>query len=131
MSRIWEMIKQARLQRSRDEARQRAAGREETRTPLERRSVSRRAHRAELLVYGSGEDKQPFHEEGETVDASDSGCLLVIETPVSPGQRLFVTNSQNLAEQECRVVHVGPRAQGKLRVGVQFPNPVGHFWNLE
>jgi hypothetical protein len=130
MSRIWEMIKQARLQRSRDEANQRSAGREDRRTPSERRSASRRAHRAELLVYGSGEDRQPFHEGAETIDANDSGCLLVIETSVSPGQRLFLTNAQNLAEQECRVVHVGQRAQGKLRVGVQFPNPVSHFWNL-
>jgi hypothetical protein len=130
MSRIWEMIKQARLQRSRDEESHRAAGREQGRTPAERRSASRRAHRAELLVYGSGEDKQPFHEEAETVDANDNGCLLVIETSVSPGQRLFLTNAQNLAEQECRVVHVGERAQGKFRVGVHFPNPVSHFWSL-
>src|SRR5271170_4963407 len=118
MSRIWEAIKQARRERSQEETGEREAGREDRWLPAERRSVMRRAHQADLLVYGSGEDKQPFHEEASTVDASDNGCLLVLHSVVAPGQRLFLTNAGTQAEQECRVVHVSRRAQGPLRVGV-------------
>jgi len=130
MSRIWEAIKQARRERSLGETGERQAGREETWLPAERRSVMRRAHQADLLIYGSGEDKQPFHEEAATLDASDHGCLLVLHTIVAPGQRLFLTNAGTQAEQECRVVHVNRRAQGTLRVGVEFSQPASHFWGL-
>ncbi len=129
MSRIWEAIKQARQERS-DRASEIDAGRGHALTPPERRSGLRRAHQADLLVYGSGEDKQPFHEEAATVDASDSGCLLLLDMPVTPGQRLFLTNTGNQAEQECRVVHVSRRAQGKIRVGLAFSHSAGQFWNL-
>ena len=130
MSRIWEAIKQARRERSQEEAGEPQAGRDEPWMPVERRSFMRRSHQADLLVYGSGEDKQPFHEEAATLDASDNGCLMVLHTIVAPGQRLFLTNAGTQAEQECRVVHVNRRAQGTLRVGVEFSHPVSHFWNL-
>ena len=126
MSRIWEAIKQARLERSQRRSRGSAARRPQG----ERRANSRRAHEAELLVYGSGDDAQPFHEGAPTVDASDTGCLLMLETPVAPGQRLFLTNATNQAEQECRVVHVSEREHGKIRVGVEFRQAAHHFWAL-
>jgi hypothetical protein len=128
LSRIWDAIKQAQRERSRDGAGERATGREEGRTPSERRSGLRHAHEAALLVYGSGADKQPFHEEAQTVDANENGCLLVLEKAVAPGQRLFLTNVRNQAEQECRVVHVGRRARGKIRVGVEFSRAARNFW---
>jgi hypothetical protein len=133
LSRIWDAIKQAQRTRTQGEASERHAGRpagqEETRLAWERRSVSRQAHQASLLVYGSDVDTQPFHEEAETIDANENGCLMVIEKGVAPGQRLFLTNARNQAEQECRVVHVGQRAHGKIRVGVEFSRPASHFWN--
>jgi hypothetical protein len=128
MSRIWEAIKQARLERSQEKDAT-AAPDGQAAGPLERRSRLRHAHQADLLVYGSGEDKQPFHEEGATVDASDYGCRLVLDTAVAPGQRLFLTNTGNQAEQECRVVHVSHREHGKIRVGVEFSQSARNFWN--
>ena len=127
MSRIWDAIKQAQRTRVKGDASERNARGEDVRLAWERRSASRHAHQATLLVYGSGADKQPFHEEAETIDASDNGCLMVLEKDVAPGQRLFLTNARNQAEQECRVAHVGQRTQGRARVGVEFSTP--NFWN--
>ena len=130
MSRIWEALKQAERQRSRagerDNESPRANGRNIA--DSDRRSDLRHPHLATLLVYGSDVDKQPFHEETETLDANDDGCLLALETVVVRGQRLFLTNMRTQAELECRVVHVGQRIKGKTRVGVSFLSPAPDFW---
>ena len=52
----------------------------------------------------------------------------MMETTVVRGQRLFLTNMRNQAEQECRVVHVGRRLRGKARVGIEFISPTPEFW---
>lgn len=81
-----------------------------------------------LLVYGSDDDKQPFHEESETLDASENGCSFMIEAPVSCGQRLFLSNTENQAELQARVIHVGRRIRGKARIGVEFLSSAPEFW---
>jgi hypothetical protein len=130
LSRIWEALRQAERQRSRGDnsspAEDRAVA--HTQEDTDRRDGLRHAHNVTLLIYGSDADKQPFHEEAETVDAHESGCSLVLETLVARGQRLFLTNMHNQAEQECRVIHVGRRMRGKARVGVAFVAPTPAFW---
>ena len=130
MSRIWEALRQAERLRSRGENSNPAADRTgiEAQEDADRRGGLRHTHNVTLLIYGSDADKQPFHEEAETIDAHDNGCSLVLETLVSRGQRLFLTNMHNQAEQECRVIHVGKRARGKARVGVVFVAPTPQFW---
>jgi hypothetical protein len=118
LSRIWEALKQAQQERSRAAS----AGDGDRRTGL------RHPYVVAVLVYGSGEDKQPFHEEVETIDVGESGCLIVLETPVSPGQRLFLANTRTQAEQECRVVHTQALPSGKMRVGLAFSAPSPNFW---
>ena len=130
MSRIWEALKQAERQRSRANGRDAQASRPDIRgaDEADRRGDLRHPHQATLLVYGSDADKQPFHEETETLDANDEGCLLALETVVVRGQRLFLTNMRTQAELECRVAHVGQRVKGKTRVGVSFASPNPDFW---
>jgi hypothetical protein len=132
LSRIWEALRQAERQRSRSEGRAPAADRtrasDSAQDSPDRRRGLRHAHNVTLLIYGSDADKQPFHEEAETVDAHENGCSLTLETVVARGQRLFLTNTRNQAEQECRVIHVGRRVQGKSRVGIEFVAPTPHFW---
>lgn len=123
LSRIWEALKQAERQRSR------ASGRSVE--DSDRRGDLRHPHNATLLVYGLDVDKQPFHEETETLDANDEGCLLALETVVVRAQRLFLTNMRTQAELECRVVHVGQRIKGKTRVGVAFSSPAPDFWRRQ
>ena len=132
MSRIWQALRQA--ERERDEVdsagHQAEADDDESarRASSERRKGLRHSHRATLLVYGSDADKQPFHEECDTIDANENGCLLFLSSEIARGQRLFLTNMHNQAEQECRVVYVGRRTKGKIRVGVEFLKPTPEFW---
>ncbi len=132
MSRIWEALRQAERQRSRSEDRAAAADRtsasDSAQADADRRGGLRHAHSVSLLIYGSDADKQPFHEEAETIDAHENGCSLTLETVVARGQRLFLTNMRNQAEQECRVIHVGRRVHGKARVGIEFVAPTPQFW---
>jgi hypothetical protein len=130
LSRIWDALKQAERQRSRSEDRAPAANRanDSAQADADRREGLRHAHNVSLLIYGSDADKQPFHEEAETLDAHEKGCSLTLETVVVRGQRLFLTNMRNQAEQECRVVHVGRRVHGKARVGIEFVMPTPQFW---
>lgn len=132
MSRIWEALKQAERQRANAASAGHSARRGERPTgPTDRRGKLRDPHNVPLLVYGSDAEKQPFHEEATTINANAHGCLFALESAVSCGQRLFLTNTLNQAEQECRVIHVGRRARGKARVGVEFSRPVPHFWRPE
>lgn len=124
MSRVWEALRQAERERA-DDASLKSSDSQPNR---ERREKFRHAHRVPLLIYGSDVEKQPFHEEALTIDANENGCLIALESSVSRGQRLFLTNTINQAEQECRVVHVGRRSRGKTRIGVEFARPAPHFW---
>jgi hypothetical protein len=126
LSRIWEALRQAEKQRSRSEGS--AAATERPQNDADRRGGLRHVHNVSLLIYGSDSDKQPFHEEAETIDAHENGCSVTLETLVARGQRLFLTNMRNQAEQECRVIHVGRRVRGKARVGIEFVAPNPQFW---
>jgi hypothetical protein len=125
LSRIWEALKQAQRDRSRD--RESAAVTEEP-NQRDRRDGLRHPHIVPVLVYGSGVDKQPFHEEVDTIDAGEHGCLILLETPVVRGQRLVLTNARTQAEQECRVVHARQTSSGKTRVGLVFLSAAPSFW---
>jgi hypothetical protein len=126
VSRIWEAIKRAERQRSVS----RLGGRAEKLVQLvpDRRKILRHRYSVQVLVYGSDVEKQPFHEQAETVDANKDGCLLALESIVARGQRLFLINMRNQAEQECRVAHVGERTQGRAHVGIEFVHPASYFW---
>lgn len=126
MSRLWEAIKQAERQRSGSD--NSADNRGPSLNLWERRGKSRHSHQVALLVYGSDAEKQPFHEEATTIDVNERGCLIAVESLVSRGQRLFLTNTINQAEQECRVVHVARRSHGKTCIGVEFVRASPNFW---
>jgi hypothetical protein len=130
LSRIWDALKSAERLRSREGAGDSVLEQSSGHVPdgSNRRKGLRHTHHAPLLVYGSDADRQPFHEEAETLDANSDGCLLMLETEVAPGQRLFLTNTRTQAEQEGRVVHLGKRVDGKARVGVTFLAPAPEFW---
>ncbi|HKQ87467.1 MAG TPA: PilZ domain-containing protein [Candidatus Acidoferrales bacterium] len=140
MSRIWQALRQAEQERKalapqeapdiEEMEREPAAEEDEARPArgLDRRKGLRHTHETPVLVYGSDSEKQPFHEQSETIDANENGCLLSLASSVSRGQRLFLTNMRNQAEQECRVIYVGRRVRGKSRVGVEFIRPTPQFW---
>jgi len=130
VSRIWDAMMESERERARASGRSRGAkeAAKETRRPKsdgsERRKSKRWKQPVPVLIYGSDAEKQPFHEKAETIDINDDGCLLTIESIVSPGQHLFLANLRNRAERECVVIHAGKRTNGKSRVGVNFLRPL-------
>lgn len=94
----------------------------------DRRATRRRGHQFSLLVYGSDAEKQPFHEEIETLDIGEDGCSFALENMVARGQRLFLVNKVNKAELAARVAHIGRPTNGKSRVGVEFLRSAPEFW---
>ncbi len=143
MSRIWQALRQAERERRALTGREVPDIEEIEHEPVseehelgpprstDRRSGLRHAHQTILLVYGSDSERQPFHEQSETIDANENGCLMALANAVGRGQRLFLTNMRNQAEQECRVVYVGRRQSGKARIGVEFLHPAPQFWRMK
>ena len=128
MSRVWEDLRYAERQRAGTATDSPVSKVGDSSHERDRRVKRRNSHNVPLLIYGSDAEKQPFHEEATTIDVNESGCLIAIDSAVSLGQRLFLTNTVNQAEQECRVVHVGRRFRGKARIGVAFVRPAANFW---
>ena len=136
VSRIWDALKLAQKQRARtplstdfDPLASPEYCAPAATSEVDRRASDRTAHSFLILVYGSDADHQPFHEETETLDFTDAGCSLTLETPVSPGQRLFLTNMDNGIESEARVADVSRSTSGKSRVGLAFARPLRAFWS--
>jgi len=130
VSRVWNALKEAERERSHVTQRN---GIESPDKPSERESPERRegqrpVRRVLLLVYGWDAKEQPFHEEAEAFEINENGSLLWLETRIARGQRLFLTNTRNQAEQECRAITIGKRVDGKARVAIQFSRPAPHFW---
>ncbi|HYA89834.1 MAG TPA: PilZ domain-containing protein [archaeon] len=126
MSRIWDALKEAEHEKSREGSHGRST--HSAKSTSERRRSKRALQFVPVLVYGSDAEKQPFHEEAETLEVSEHGCLLSMESEVSRGQRLFLSNMSNQEEQECRVVHVGRRVRAKAKVALEFLRPSPRFW---
>jgi hypothetical protein len=139
VSRIWDALKNAEKERTRakggtqggpssanagesaDPANARAIEQEHPNSDgADRRRSQRWGQPVPVLIYGSDSEKQPFHEETETVEINDHGCSFVIATGVSGGQRLFLVNMWNEAERECRVVQTIRNGGGKRKVAVEF-----------
>jgi hypothetical protein len=83
-----------------------------------------------VLVYGRATDDAPFHDITETLSVSTHGGLIVLETAVEKGQHILLANCNTQAEEECRVVYVGPECQGKRDVGIAFQRSAVSFWGL-
>jgi hypothetical protein len=75
-----------------------------------------------VFVYGYGPTKNPFFKEAQTVKANSEGCLLILNAPVSRGQKLLLMNGteQNPVEAEIRMT----RSLGAQTYEVEVSFPV-------
>ena len=71
-----------------------------------------------------------FEEETHTLIVNAHGALIALAGKVTKGQKLRVTNRATKAEQVCRVASLGPKAEGKTQVGVEFLKPSPEFWQI-
>jgi len=97
----------------------------------ESRRTQRVIIRIPVLVKAPVQGEPPLTEDTFTLVVNAHGALLSLAMKVRPGQRIILRNWATTKEQECRVVHVRENPFGKNEVGISFPFPNPHFWNLD
>jgi hypothetical protein len=129
MSRIYEALKNAQEQKSKNElASGNCLGVMEM---LERRGSPRTELDIELTVYGHSGSELPFYEQAKGIRGNADGGVFLLTVPVHEGQDLLLINDQNSnKEQICRVVNVIIRDILTSEVVVAFPSPNPEFWGL-
>jgi hypothetical protein len=83
-----------------------------------------------IRVYGSSLSGNPFYEDARTINVSVHGALLVLNVPVSKGQKLLLFNEVAQRQQVCQIVDIRVRDSESLEVAVAFPTPHAEFWQV-
>jgi hypothetical protein len=84
-----------------------------------------------VVAYGWSQEAISFHENTTTLLVNASGGLITLTTKVNVGDTIFVVNQSTQKELECRVAHVGPEFEGKLRIGFAFKRQAPSFWKMD
>ncbi len=71
-----------------------------------------------------------FQEETQTLVVNAHGALISLTAKVEKGQLLRMKNRATRKEQACKVVFVGPVANGKTQIGIEFTSPSPEFWHI-
>ena len=72
----------------------------------------------------------PFSEAAQTMVVSAHGALIGMKAKVSNGQLLRIRTHMSPEEQDCKVIWVGPAAEGKTQCGIEFVQPAPNFWRI-
>jgi len=84
-----------------------------------------------IRVIGKTLANEEFEEQTRTLVVNAHGALISLQTPVAPNQQVTIANKATNQSRECRVVHVGTQAAGKIQVGVEFVKASGSFWQID
>ena len=84
-----------------------------------------------VLVYGRGEDEEPFQEETTVRVLNLRGGLITLATRVEPGQHLVLINLATEEDHPCRVAFVGELHLGRNIIGIQFCRFAQEFWYID
>ena len=100
-----------------------------------RESNRRRSQRVVLAlgitVSSAGEGRNAaFQEETQTLIVNAHGALILLAAKVEKGQLLHMNNHATRQEQACKVVFVGPVANGKTQIGIEFTSPSPEYWHI-
>ena len=71
-----------------------------------------------------------FQEETQTLVVNAHGALILLAAKVEKGQLLRMKNRATRQEQACKVVFVGPVANGKTQIGIEFTSPSPEYWHI-
>ena len=99
--------------------------------PHDARPVSYLPQDYSVLVYGRGEDEEPFHEETNVRVLNLRGGLITLATRVEPGQRLVLMNLATEEDQPCRVAFVAEQHLGRNIIGIHFCRFAPEFWYID
>jgi hypothetical protein len=86
------------------------------------------APNATVYVYGHGPNKNPFYEEGQAVNATEKGALLILSVAVSRGQRLLLMNGSGQDPVEAQVVRTRTMGAQMSEIEVAFDVSRPNFW---
>jgi hypothetical protein len=100
-------------------------------TGADARRSQRVVLRVGILVRVNVPGEPPLTEDTFTLVVNAHGALISLAMRVHPGQKLMLRNWGTAKEQDCRVIHVKENPFGKKEVGIAFPFPNPHFWNLD
>lgn len=95
-------------------------------------SSRRRSHRVLLSVPLTVSCETPpeiFTEKTQTLVVNAHGALITLGAKVTVGQTLLVSSGSS-EPRFCRVVYVGPTAQGRTQLGIEFSEPAPNFWHI-
>jgi len=84
-----------------------------------------------IQVKGKDKEQKDFTEDTRTLVVNAHGALISLATPVTPGQKVTVSNRSTRKDMECRVVHLGTASAGKVQTGIEFLKPCGSFWQID
>jgi hypothetical protein len=71
-----------------------------------------------------------FQEETQTLIVNAHGALIMLAAKVEKEQLLRMKNRATRQEQACKVVFVGPVANGKTQIGIEFTSPSPEYWHI-
>jgi hypothetical protein len=84
-----------------------------------------------VLIYGSTDRDEPFHEQTEALRVNAGGGLITLTTAVQDGNALLLINKVNLKEQKCHVVGHRGSYLNRSAVGFEFSESVPDFWDAK
>lgn len=84
-----------------------------------------------IRVSGKSPANEDFEEQARTLVVNAHGALISLQASVAPNQRVTIINKATNQARECRVVHVGTQAGGKLQIGIEFVQPSASFWQID
>jgi TonB family protein len=80
-------------------------------------------------IEGS-DQREPFSESTKTVLVHGNGAIIRLNSPVAPGQLLFLTNERTKKEVVCQVVKSKSHGDVSGYVELQFTEAVAGFWGM-
>ena len=84
-----------------------------------------------IRVTGKTMSNEDFEEQTRTLVVNAHGALISLQAPVTANQQISVENKATNQSRQCRVVHIGTQAAGKIQVGIEFVKPSGSFWQID
>ena len=95
-------------------------------------SSRRRSRRVLLSVPVTVSCESPtgkFTEKTQTLVVNAHGALITLAAKVIQGQSLLIKSGSS-DTRPCHVVYVGPAAQGRAQLGIEFNEPAPNFWHI-
>src|SRR6476646_4007674 len=80
-------------------------------------------------IEGSAK-REPFSETTQTVLVFGNGAVIRLNSPVAPGQLLFLTNEKSKKEVVCQVVKSKNDRSVSGYVELEFTEPAVGFWGM-